>query len=139
MTENWENTLELFQIVDSNRYKAIRSLESKSLQQGTVREIIARAAASPVQIECKFDTRSGVIAKENIQSIDLLKLDADFADWEILYGVKAEDWNRIRQVAMEVHVQSDAAPISQFFRERGFRHVVGKQLKTGTSFVWARK
>jgi hypothetical protein len=139
MTENWENTLDLFQIADPDRYRAIRSLGSKSLQQGAVREIIERASASQVQIECKFDTLSGVIAQENIQSIGLFKLDAEFADWEILNGVKAEDWNRIRQVAMEVHVQSDAAPISKFFRERGFSHVVGRQLAMGTIFVWARK
>ena len=139
MTENWENTLDLLQIADPDRYTAILSLGSKSLQQGAVREIIERASASQVQIECKFDTLSGVIAQENIQSIGLLKLDAEFADWEILNGVKAEDWNRIRQVAMEVHVQSDAAPISEFFRERGFSHVAGRQLAMGTSFVWARK
>ena len=139
MTENWENTLDLFQIADPDRYKAIRSLGSKSQQQDAVREIIERASASQVQIECKFDTLSGVIARENIQSIGLLKLDAEFADWEILSGVKAEDWNRIRQVAMEVHVQSDAAPISKFFRDQGFSHVAGKQLKMGTSCVWARK
>ena len=84
-----------------------------------------------MQIECKFDTLSGVIAQENIQSIGLLKLDAEFADWEILNGVK--------QVAMEVHVQSDTAPISKFFRERGFSDVAGKRLKMGTSCVWARK
>jgi FkbM family methyltransferase len=139
MTENWEDALDLFQIADPDRYKAIRSLESKSLQKDAIREIIERAAASQVRIECKFDTLSGVIAQENIQSIGLLKLDAEFADWEILNGVKAEDWNRIRQVAMEVHVQSDAAPISKFFRDQGFSHVAGKQLKMGTSCVWARK
>ena len=139
MTENWENTLDLFQIADPDRYTAIRSLGSKSLQQGAVRQIIERASASRVQIECKFDTLSGAIAQENIQSIGLLKLDAEFADWDILNGVKTEDWSRIRQVAMEVHVQSDAAPISKFFRERGFSHIAGRQLAMGTSFVWARK
>jgi len=139
MTENWENTLDIFQLADPDRYKAIRSLRSKSLQKSAIREIIERASASQVQIECKFDTLSGVITQENIQSIGLLKLDAEFADWEILNGVKTEDWNRIRQVAMEVHMQPDAALISKFFRERGFSHVAGKQLAMGTSCVWARK
>ena len=69
-----------------------------------------RISASSVWIECKFDTLSGVIAQEKIQSIGLLKLDAEFADWEILNGVKAKDWNRIRQVAMEVH--GDSSTIS---------------------------
>ena len=140
MVENWENTLETFKTDYPVQYKAIRSLESKSQQQGAVREIIDNISASFVRIECKFDTLSGVIAQENIQSIGLLKLDAEFADWEILNGVKAEDWNRIRQVTMEVHVQSDAAPVSKFLSDRGFSHVVaGKQLKTATGFVWARK
>ena len=92
-----------------------------------------------MQIKCEFDTLSGVIARENIQSIDLLKLDAELADWEILNGLKAEDWPRIRQVAMEVHVESDVGPISNFLRERGFGQVTGKKLKLGTNCLWARK
>jgi phthiocerol/phenolphthiocerol synthesis type-I polyketide synthase E len=139
MAENWENTLDILKTADPDQYKAIRSLESNSQKQGAVREILDNLSASPVSIKCKFDTLSGVIARENIQSIGLLKVDAEFADWEILNGVKAEDWNRIRQVSMEVHVQSDVAPISKFLGERGFRHVAGKQLKMATGCVWARK
>jgi phthiocerol/phenolphthiocerol synthesis type-I polyketide synthase E len=139
MADNWENTLEILKSADPNQYSAIRSLESKSLQQDAVREVIATISASPVEIKCKFGTLSGVIAEENVQSIGLLKLDAELADWEILNGVEAEDWNRIRQVAMEVHVQSDVAPISEFLSERGFSHVAWKELKMATSCVWARK
>jgi FkbM family methyltransferase len=133
MAENWENTLDILKTADPDQYKAIRSLGSKPQQQDAVREIIDNISASSVWIKCKFDTLSGVIAQENIQSIGLLKLDAEFADWEILNGVKAEDWNRIRQVAMEVHVQSDLAPTTKFLRERGFSHVAGKRLKMATS------
>jgi FkbM family methyltransferase len=139
MTENWENTLEILKVADPDEYRAIRSLESKSLQHGAVREVIERISACPVKIKCKFDTLSGVIAQENIQSISLLKLDAELADWEILRGLKVEDWQRIRQVAMEIHVQSDLGPISKFLSDRGFSHVTGKQLKMGTSCVRARK
>jgi FkbM family methyltransferase len=139
MAENWENTLDILKTADPDQYKAIRRLGSRSQQQGAVRGFIDNISGSSVWIKCKFDTLSGVIAQERIQSIGLLKLDAEFADWEILNGVKAEDWNRIRQVAMEVHVQSDLAPVSKFFSERGFRHVAGKQLKMATSCVWARK
>ena len=55
MTENWENTLEILKVADPDEYKAIRSLESKSLQRGAVREVIERISASPVEIKCKFD------------------------------------------------------------------------------------
>ena len=139
MAENWENTLHILKTADPDQYKAICSLGSKSQQQVAVRQVIEKISASPVEIKCKFDTLPGVIAQENIQSIGLLKLDAERADWEILKGVKAQDWDRIRQVAMEVHVQSDVALISRFLSDRGFSHVAGKQLKMATGFVWARK
>ena len=139
MSENWENTLSLLEVADPDHYKTISSLNSKTLQQGAVREFMGRLSASPVQIKCDFDTLSGVIARENIQSIGLLKLDAELADWEILNGLKAEDWPRIRQVAMEVHLESDVGPISNFLSARGFGQVTGKKLKQGTNCLWARK
>src|SRR5260370_29230647 len=105
-----------------------------------MRDAMKKIVASAVKVKCQFDTLSGVISQENIQSIALLKLDAELADWEVLNGVKAQDWQRIRQVAMEVHVESDLAPISQFFSERDFRQVSVKKLKGGTrNFNCAKK
>jgi FkbM family methyltransferase len=139
MSENWENTLSLLKVADPDQYKAISSLGSKTLQEGAVREIMEKLSASPVQIKCEFDTLSGVIARENIQSIGLLKLDAELADWEILNGLKVEDWPRIRQLAMEVHLESDVVPISHFLSERGFGQIIAKKLTQGTHCLWARK
>ncbi len=92
-----------------------------------------------VQVKCRFDTLSGVIATEKMKFIDLLKLDAELADWEILNGVTGKDWERIRQVAMEVHVASDVKAISQFLKDRGFGHVASSELKMGTGCIWATK
>ena len=139
MADNWENTLDLFKTADPERYGAIVSLGAKSKQQAAIRDFIESAAASRVQIECEFDTFSAVIAHENIEFIDLLKLDAELADWEILNGVMDKDWQRIRQLAMEVHVASDVKPISQFLKDRGFGHVASRELKMGTGCIWATK
>ena len=139
LAENWETALEILENADPDQYSAIRRLESQSQQQAAVHEWIKELSRSAVRIRCKFDTLSRVISKENIRTIDLLKLDAELADWEILRGVKVEDWGRIRQVAMEIHVQSDLGPISKFLSQRGFSDVTGKHLKMGTSCVWARK
>ena len=139
MSENWQNTLSLLEFADPDQYRVINSLDSKTLQQGAVRDFMKRLSASPVRIKCEFDTLSRVIARENIASIGLLKLDAELADWEILYSLKAEDWPRIRQVTMEVHVEADVVPISNFLRERGFGRVIGQKLRVGTSCLWARR
>ena len=140
MAENYQDVLGVLKTAAPVRYRALKMLRFKSLQQAVMREVTKNIVASAVKVKCRFDTLSAVISQENIQAIGLLKLDAELADWEVLNGVKAQDWQRIRQVAMEVHVESDLAPISQFFSERDFRQVSVKKLKGGTSnFIWAKK
>jgi FkbM family methyltransferase len=139
VTENFEDVLELLKTGAPVRYKALKLLGFKSLQRAFMRDAIKKIVRSAVRVKCQFDTLSGVISQENIQSISLLKLDAELADWQILNGVKAQDWQRIRQVAMEVHLESDLTPISQFFSERDFSKVSVKKMTRGTGFIWATK
>ena len=139
LTANWENMLEIIEAADPDQSAAIRRLASRSEQRAAVRRFIEDLSSAVVQVKCKFDTLSGVIAKEKIEYIDLLKLDAELADWEILNGVTRKDWERIRQLAMEVHVASDVKPIAQFLKDRGFRQVTSGELKMGTGCVWATK
>lgn len=139
ISENWETGLEILENADPDHYSAIRRLESESQQQAAVHEWIKELSTSRVQIQCKFDTLSGVISQENIKTIDLLKLDAELADWEILNGVTVQDWQRIRQLSMEVHMAYDVVPISYFLKNRGFKDVTSRQLKMGTSCIWATK
>ena len=139
VAENLQDALDVLKTAAPVRYKALRLLGFKSLQQALVRDAIEKILASAVKVRCQFETLSGVISQENIRSIALLKLDAELADWQILNGVKAQDWQRIRQVAMEVHLESDLAPISQFFSERHFSKVSVKKLKGEISFIWATK
>jgi FkbM family methyltransferase len=139
VANNLQDALDLLKTAAPIRYKAIKSLGFKSLQQAVVRDAIGKILASAVKVKCQFETLSGLISQENIQSIALLKLDAELADWEVLNGVKAQDWQRIGQVAMEVHLESDLMPISQFFSERDFSKVIVKKLKGEISFIWATK
>jgi FkbM family methyltransferase len=139
VAENLQDALDILKTAAPVRYKALKLLGFKSLQQALVRDAIGKILASAVKVKCQFETLSGVISQENIRSIALLKLDAELADWQILNGVKAQDWQRIRQVAMEVHLESDLAPISQFFSERDFSKVSVKKLKGEISFIWATK
>jgi 31-O-methyltransferase len=139
LSDNWENALEIIEAADPDESAAIRRLGSRSEQQTAVQATIKGLSAQVAQIKCKFDTLSSVIAQETIEIIDLLKLDAELADWEILNGVSGKDWQRIRQLAMEVHAPYDLKPISQFLKDRGFKHVASKQLKMGTGCIWAIK
>ncbi|MEP7339283.1 MAG: amino acid adenylation domain-containing protein [Acidobacteriota bacterium] len=62
--------------------------------------------AGRFQIEphtAQLKTMSEVIRAENINRIDLLKIDVQRAELDVLKGIEAADWARIRQVVMEVH------------------------------------
>lgn len=49
-------------------------------------------------------TLSTIIKENEISKIDLLKIDAEGSEMDILSGIKSEDWDRIGQIVMEVHV-----------------------------------
>jgi amino acid adenylation domain-containing protein/FkbM family methyltransferase len=48
-------------------------------------------------------TLSECIRDENIDRIDLLKVDVQRAELDVLRGIEQKDWKKIRQVVMEVH------------------------------------
>jgi len=53
--------------------------------------------------ECTLRRLSEVIASENVERIDLLKIDVQRAEMDVLEGVDEADWPKIRQVVLEVH------------------------------------
>jgi len=52
-------------------------------------------------------TVSEVLRAHRLDRIDLLKIDVERAEWEVLAGVRSEDWARIRSVVVEVHDLGD--------------------------------
>lgn len=67
-----------------------------------VDELLAdRLASEPY--ECSVFTLSHVIREEQIESIDLLKIDVEKGEWDVLLGIDEKHWDLIRQIVMEVH------------------------------------
>jgi len=56
-----------------------------------------------VNVTCSLKTLSEVISHENIERIDLVKIDAENAEWDVLNGINSSDWKKIYQLAIEVH------------------------------------
>ncbi|MFG1330933.1 amino acid adenylation domain-containing protein [Xanthobacter autotrophicus] len=54
-------------------------------------------------LEVALDTLSDVMAREGVETIDLLKINVEKSEAEVLAGIRAEDWPKIRQVALELH------------------------------------
>ncbi|NEP39704.1 MAG: FkbM family methyltransferase [Okeania sp. SIO2H7] len=55
------------------------------------------------QVAGELKTLSSVIKELEIQTIDLLKIDVEGAEYEVLQGIEEKDWSKIKQIIIEVH------------------------------------
>jgi FkbM family methyltransferase len=62
-----------------------------------------RAFARHKRVRCPLKTLSQLIADNGIEEIDILKIDVEGSEAEILKGIDAGDWPKIRQMMVEVH------------------------------------
>lgn len=78
---------------------------------------------------CQLRSLSEIIAENDIQQIDLLKLDAEKSELPVLQGIREEDWPRIRQLVMEVHDQEGPVidAVTQILRDKGFELAIEEE------------
>lgn len=82
--------------------------------------------------ESQLRTLSEIIRSEQVDHIDLLKIDVQRAELDVLNGIDEADWAKIRQVVMEVHdakgetSEGRVIEISNLLETRGF-HVKAEQ------------
>jgi FkbM family methyltransferase len=82
----------------------------------------------PQVLECELTTLSAFLAAENVERVDLLKVDVERAELDVLRGVSEPDWERIRQMAVEVHDEDGrAGSIAGDLRRRGFDVTVDQE------------
>jgi len=87
------------------------------------------------EIACEVVRLSDVIERENIERIDLLKIDVEKSERQVLAGIDSAHWPRIRRVALEVHDDGGKlAEILALLRAQGFTcEVSNSPLLEGTS------
>lgn len=86
-----------------------------------VAEVIRQMFDRRQELVCPLTTISEVIARRNIQRIDLLKIDTERAEQDILAGIEESDWPKIQQVVMEVHDgEGPLAAVKSLLLEQGF-------------------
>jgi len=73
------------------------------------------------RVECRLRPLSDVIAEEQLEVIDLLKIDVEKGELEVLDGLRDEHWPRIRQLVVEVHTRGGRLEtVRQRLEMRGF-------------------
>ncbi|TWI82139.1 FkbM family methyltransferase/HAD superfamily phosphatase (TIGR01681 family)/FkbH-like protein/amino acid adenylation domain-containing protein, partial [Chitinophaga japonensis] len=85
--------------------------------------------------ECRLSTVSAVMQEWNVSHIDLLKIDVEKSEWDILQGIAAADWQRIRQVIVEVHdIDGRLEQVKHLLEQQGYDvHVEQEEELAGTA------
>ncbi len=79
---------------------------------------------SPQRLACELRTLSGFLREEELQRVDLLKIDVEGAELDVLAGIEDADWPTITQIVVEVH-QADEhrEAVARLLESRGFELV----------------
>lgn len=80
------------------------------------------------KLRCPVRTISEIVAEENVERIDLLKIDVEKAELDVLAGIIEADWPRVRQVVAEVHdVEGRLDHLLGMFEQRGYEVVLEQE------------
>ncbi len=82
--------------------EAVKSYLTESLTPEQIQDLLEERLQSR-QFLCPMKTISGIIRELGLQIVDLLKIDIEKAEVEALRRIEDCDWQKIRQVTMEVH------------------------------------
>lgn len=78
------------------------------------------------KVDATIDTFSNQVAALGIDWIDLLKIDTEGNEKEVLAGIREEDWGKIRQLLVEVHLgREEMEHIAEDLHRRGFEITIG--------------
>jgi amino acid adenylation domain-containing protein/FkbM family methyltransferase len=115
---NPEQEIETARTFMLNREQSQNKEEELSPEQ--VEEIVNERLTTEVYT-CPVKSLSRVILENKIEIIDLLKIDVEKGELDVLAGIEEQDWEKIRQVAIEVHDVDDRLQgiISQL-KNRGY-------------------
>lgn len=76
------------------------------------------------QITCQLRTVSEIVREHKIDKIDLLKIDVEKGELDVLLGIEDRDWQKIKQVAIEVHdLEHRLQKITNLLKQHSFNEI----------------
>jgi FkbM family methyltransferase len=91
------------------------------------------------QLSVESVTLEEILSRHAIESVDLLKMDCEGAEYEILETASPETLSRIRRIAMEVHTLDESrtpARLAALLESLGF-NVTVESKDDSTAMIWA--
>ena len=73
------------------------------------------------KVVCPLKTLSQVMRENNIERIDLLKIDAEKSEFDVLRGIEKDDWGKIKQITIEAHdIDGQLSRLIELLETNGF-------------------
>ncbi|MEH2068925.1 MAG: amino acid adenylation domain-containing protein [Nostoc sp.] len=73
------------------------------------------------QFTCQLRTISDVMREHGVEKIDLLKIDVEKSEQDVLSGIQQEDWQKIKQIVVEVHnINGRLEEITALLKKHGY-------------------
>lgn len=124
----------------------IARIVPKFLRKRVVRSYISKLYQEE-KLDCQLSTLSDIIEENNIERIDLLKIDAENYEKQVIGGIRESDWEKIKQITMEVHehIQNGLGllnVLTELLKSKGFETFVGEEdrsTKLGVYMLYAKK
>lgn len=122
--------------------QGVRNQLASATRQGTavsqkmVDALVGKKLEGAERYECALTSLSSVLQRESIAAVDLLKIDAEKCEREILSGIRADDWGRIRQIVVEAHDRATAVELEGLLASRGFRVSVEQEGQFAASDIF---
>ena len=111
--------------------KCLRWLPER-LRRGLV-QIALQKTLRGRTVTCDMRTISGFLRDRQIERIDYLKVDVERAELDVLNGIEADDWRKVRHVVVEVHdIEDRVRTITTLLSQRGLDEIVVSQAPTLT-------
>jgi amino acid adenylation domain-containing protein/FkbM family methyltransferase len=92
---------------------------------------------TPQSFDAELRTMSSIIEQEDLERIDLLKINVEKSELDVLSGIKDHDWQKIKQIVLEVDVKENLPIITDLLERHGYEYAVEQDhLLEGTSLCY---
>ncbi|TFG06480.1 MAG: FkbM family methyltransferase [Promethearchaeota archaeon] len=126
--------------------KPIARIVPKFLRKRVVKSALKKTYRSE-KVICQLKPLSDIIKENNVDQIDLLKIDAENYERQVLAGISDEHWKIIKQISIEVHEHIKGGEnllneVIQLLENKHFEVHVGEEnvsTKLGVFMVYAKK
>lgn len=92
------------------------------------------------KVSARLRTLASIIEEQGIDRIDLLKINVEKSELDVLRGLAARDWPKVRQMVIEVDRKDNLNPIVALLERNGFEFLIEQDpllKKTELCYVYA--